>query len=70
MQNETENIVTEDELLITVKQACQITHIGRNKMLELTKAKGFPAIILPGKILIHKSKLDKWLERNYGRFHI
>ena len=70
MQEELENIPIESKILITVDEACQLTSLGRRRMLEFTKLKGFPAIIMPGKILIHRSKLDKWLEKNYGRFNV
>ena len=37
-------------------------------MLEIIKVKGFPALILPGKILIDKKQLPIWIARNYGKF--
>lgn len=70
MQEETENVPIYSKILITVDEACQLTSLGRRRMIEFTKLKGFPAIIMPGKILIHRSRLDKWLEKNYGRFNV
>ena len=58
----------EDTILITVKEACKYTQIGRNTMLKLAKMKGFPALIFPHKILIDKSMLPVWLRQNYGKY--
>lgn len=58
----------EQPILITVEKACKIMNIGRNKMLDLVKIKGFPAIIFPHKILIDKNQLPIWISKNYGTF--
>jgi len=60
--------INDETLLITVKEACKLMNIGRNTMLEIIKVKGFPALILPGKILIDKKQLPIWIARNYGKF--
>lgn len=58
-----------DILLITVKEACRITNIGRNTMLKLVKLKGFPALIFKRKILIDKNELPNWIRKNYGKWN-
>lgn len=35
--------------LIGIKEAVEVTGIGRNRLLELVKIKGFPALIFPRK---------------------
>ena len=57
-----------DTLLISVKEACKIIGIGRNSLLKMVRLRGFPAIILPGKILIDKSELANWIRKNYGKY--
>lgn len=57
-----------DTMFISIKEACAITGIGRNKMLEFAKMKGFPAIITSHKIQIDKEMLMPWLRKNYGRY--
>lgn len=57
-----------EPVLISVEQACKIVGIGRNTMLKLAKIKGFPALILPGKILIDKDEIHNWVKLNYGYF--
>lgn len=58
----------EHPILITVEKACKLMNIGRNKMLDLVKMKGFPALIFPHKILIDKNQLPIWISKNYGTF--
>lgn len=59
----------EDELiLITVEEAARLLHIGRNRMLQLVKIKGFPAILFPHQIRIVKELLPVWVAKNIGRF--
>ena len=45
----TNDINSEEPLLINIEQACKLMHLGRNTMLKFTKIKGFPALILPRK---------------------
>lgn len=59
---------SEPPLLISVKEACKLMNIGKNTMLKFVKMKGFPAIILPHKILIDKNELPVWIRENYGRY--
>lgn len=73
MQDRTqiENYIEKNKpFLITVEEACELTNLGRNTMLKLVKMKGFPAIILPHKILIDKSMLPIWISKNYGYYRI
>lgn len=55
-------------LLITVDEACKCLNIGRNTLYKLAKLKGFPAIILPKKILIDRNQLPTWISKNYGTY--
>lgn len=57
-----------EKILISVEEACEITNIGRNRMLKLSKTKGFPAIIFKRKILIDRGELPNWVRRNYGQW--
>lgn len=60
---------THDELLlISVVEACELTGIGRNTMLKLSKQKGFPGIISKHKIRIDKNQLVDWLKKNYSKY--
>ncbi len=73
MQDETQidgYVQKSEPFLITVEEACKLTNIGRNTMLKFVKMKGFPAIILPHKILIDKSMLPVWISKNYGYYKI
>ncbi len=58
----------EQPILITVQEACKLMNIGRNRMLDLVKMKGFPALIFPHKVLIDKNQLPLWISKNYGTF--
>ncbi len=58
----------EQPILITVQEACKLMNIGRNRMLDLVKMKGFPALIFPHKVLIDKNQLPIWISKNYGTF--
>lgn len=70
-EKQIEKFIEKNEpLLITVEEACKLTNIGRNTMLKFVKMKGFPAIILPHKILIDKSMLPVWISKNYGYYKI
>lgn len=59
---------TEEPIYISVEKAVQKTGIGRNKMLQFAKMKGFPAIITPHKIQIDSEMLPIWLRQHYGRY--
>ena len=56
----------DDVILITIKEACRITNIGRNTMLKLSKTKGFPAFRFKRKKFIDRGELPNWIGRNYG----
>ena len=55
-----------EPILINVAEAATLMGIGRNTILKFAKMKGFPAIILPHKILIDKNQLPIWISKNYG----
>ena len=63
-----EENASDEPLLITINEACKILNIGRIKLLELSRLKGFPALIFPHKILIDKNQLPIWLSKNYGNY--
>jgi excisionase family DNA binding protein len=56
----------DEPLLVSVAEAAKIMGVGRNTMLRFAKIKGFPALVLPHKILIDKSQLQNWISKNYG----
>lgn len=58
----------QEPILIGITEAVKYTGIGRNRLLELAKVKGFPALIFPHKILIDKEALPDWIRRNYGTY--
>ena len=63
------NINIKDEpILIGVKEACKLMNMGEKAIRKFTKMKGFPAIILPHKILIDKNQLPLWISRNSGTY--
>ena len=59
-----------DMIFITLKEACELTGIGRNTMLKLTKLEGFPAIRFSRKTLIYKDDFFNWIKRNYGKISV
>ena len=63
MNNDNQNT-----LLIGVEKAAKLMNVSRNTMLKLVKMKGFPALILPHKILIAPQALPDWIRMNYGTF--
>ncbi len=56
----------DDKLSISVDEAAKLLGIGKNLMLKLVTVKGFPAIRFKRKIIINKSKLQKWFDENAG----
>ena len=48
-------------ILISVKETSKLLNMSE-------KIKGFPAIILPHKILIDKNQIQTWISKNYGTF--
>lgn len=59
-----------DMVFITLKEACELTGIGRNTMLKLTKLEGFPAIRFSRKTLIYKEDFCNWIKCNYGKINV
>lgn len=52
---------------MTVKEFCSEYGIGMNKGYELINTKGFPMLRVGRKILIIRSKVDQWLEKQVGK---
>lgn len=48
---------------LTVHQAAEVLNIGINKMYDLTRRKGFPAIRDGWKIRIPRDALFRWMEQ-------
>lgn len=55
-------------MLISVKETSKLLNMSEKTVRKFTKMKGFPAIILPHKILIDKNQLQTFLSKNYGTF--
>ncbi len=55
-----------EKIGLSVDEACEILGIGRNLMLKLVTVPGFPAIRFKRKIIINKTKLQKWFDENSG----
>ncbi len=60
--------MNDEPLLITVDEACKLLNMGSKTIRKLAKTKGFPAIILPHKVLIDKNQLPTWISKNYGTY--
>lgn len=58
----------EEPILITVKDCSKLLNMSEKTVRKFTKMKGFPAIILPHKILIDRNQLQTFLSKNYGTF--
>ena len=59
------NMPLEDnKIAITIDEARNILDLGRNSMLKLVDAPGFPSMRVGGRILINKSKLKQWFDEN------
>lgn len=52
---------------LTIEELAEILQISKNKARQLTHAKDFPVIVLGRTRLTVKSKLDEWLENNFGK---
>ena len=55
-------------MLISVKETSKLLNMSEKTVRKFTKMKGFPAIILPHKILIDKNQLPLWISKNYGTY--
>lgn len=56
----------DNKIGITVVEAAKLLGIGKNLMLKLVTVEGFPAVRFKRKIIINKSKLQDWFDKNYG----
>ena len=65
MNNENFNI---SRVGISIDEARKILGIGRNLMLKLVTVPGFPAIRFKRKIIINETKLQEWVDQNYGTY--
>jgi len=52
---------------LTIEELAEILQISKNKARQLTHAKDFPVIVLGRTRLTVISKLDEWLENNFGK---
>ncbi len=52
---------------LTIKELAEVLQISENKARQLTYAKDFPVIVLGRTRLTVISKLDEWLENNFGQ---
>ncbi len=54
-----------DELpqMFSVAQLSQVLSISRTAAYDLTKEDGFPSVKIGGRVLIHREKFLKWLEK-------
>lgn len=51
-----------EPILIGIKEACKLTGIGRNTMLDLVKMDNFPAVkFKKKKISINRQQLIEWV---------
>ncbi len=58
----------QEPILINVKEASKLMNVCEKTMRKFIDMKGFPAIILPHKILIDKNQIQTWISKNYGTF--
>lgn len=52
---------------MTVREFCVEYGVGINKGYELINCEGFPMLRVGRKILIIRSKVDQWLEKQVGK---
>ena len=50
-------------ILISVKETSKLLNMSEKTVRKFTKIKGFPAIILPHKILIDKNQIQTWISK-------
>lgn len=53
----------DNQILLTPMQAKDILGVGRSKIYELCKTKGFPVCNIGKKYYINKQKLQEWADR-------
>ena len=60
MANSEEFVVPADQLLLSVKQAAQMTGIGRTLAYELVRSGEWPIKRVRGRTLVIRRGLEKW----------
>lgn len=50
--------------VISVKEACAVARIGRDRIYKLAKQDGFPCVWFGKKIRISRDLFRKWIENN------
>ena len=63
-----DNDNNEDVIFVKLTKACQITGIGRNRMLKYSKMKGFPGLVSQHKILVEKNEIHNWLKKIHPKY--
>lgn len=61
-QVDTKTDTIDEKLTITVEEAAKMLGIGKNMMLDVVKAEGFPAIKFNRKIIINKKQFIRWFD--------
>ena len=62
-----ETKVVDRNKTMSVKEFCNEYGIGINKGYEMINSSGFPMLRLGRKIIIIRSKVDKWIENQIGK---
>ena len=57
----------EDITMYTVKDIKRIFKCSLTQAYNLVNASGFPSIRIGGRIMVEKSALEKWLDKNKGK---
>lgn len=52
---------------MSVKEFCKEYGIGENKCYEIVHAEGFPMFRCGKRIIIIRSKVDEWMEKQIGK---
>ena len=52
---------------ISVREAAVRVGISKDTMFKLAKQDGFPCVKIGRRYLIHKDRLDEWMEEHEGR---
>ena len=56
-----------EKLTLSIPEAAKLLGIGNNKMYDLARSKGFPAITLGSRRLISRKGLERWLEEQAAK---
>ena len=62
-----ETKVVDSNKTMSVKEFCNEYGIGINKGYEMINSSDFPMLRLGRKIIIIRSKVDKWIENQIGK---